>query len=141
MKVLILSWAFPVSHGRKGQLTEFLAKYKRREKLHTIRANVKGHFKAGEKVSVRQWSGKPYATKQLQIGTDVIGIEPVRIVNASNGLHAFVGDERINVQDLIRNDGLTHNDFRDWFFPTGQFGEFRGDILHFTDFRYVEGAV
>lgn len=137
MKVLILSWKFPKSHARRDQLTEFLARYKRREKIHTIRENAKGYFKAGDAVSVRQWTGQAYRSKQLQIGTDKLGLEPVRIVNASNGLHAFVGGERIDVNELIRNDGLTQNDFREWFFPGGTFGEFRGDILHFTEFRYA----
>jgi hypothetical protein len=139
MKVLISSRHFPKSHLRAGEKTEFVRKILAGEKIHTIRANAKGYFKDGEMVSLRYWSGRPRCSKQVEFAFGKIWIEPIRLVFASDGISAFAGEERIDVALLTHGDGLSIPDFRAWFFPDGKYGEFRGDILHFTDFRYAGG--
>ena len=136
MKVLISSRHFPVSHRRAGEKTGFVEKILSGAKIHTIRANAKWYFRDGDMVSLRYWIKRPYCSPQEEFAQKQIGLEPVRIVFASNGINAFSGAERLDAMLLACADGLSMADFRDWFFPDGRFGEFRGDILHFTDFRY-----
>ena len=45
------------------------------------------------------------------------------------------GENWDNVHFLMINDGLTRNQFIDWFFPKGVH-EFSGQIIHWTDFKY-----
>lgn len=140
MKVLMVSRFFMKGHPREGENTHFHIRIQGGKKIHTIRANAKGYFKAGDQVSLRVWAGAPYRSKQVEFTQCTIGIEPVRIVYATNGLRAFVGQDPIWAEDLVRNDGLNMRDFVRWFFTPGRFEEFRGDIIHFTDFRYAKGA-
>lgn len=139
MKVLTVSRRFLGKHPRAGQPTHFVKQILEGRKLHTIRENAKGYFKDGDEVSLRWWSGKPYRSAQVEFKQVCIGIQPVRIVYCSNGMRAFVEDKKIWAEDLIAADGLTRADFVNWFFVPGKFGEFRGDILHFTKFRYAKG--
>ena len=37
---------------------------------------------------------------------------------------------------LIQNDGLTHTQFCNWFFPVNGIGKWEGKIIHWTDFKY-----
>ena len=39
------------------------------------------------------------------------------------------------IEQLIKNDGLTRKQFIYWFFPDGK-KEWSGQIIHWTDFRY-----
>ena len=96
-------------------------------KHHTIRA---GHrFKAGDWFSPRVWSGKPYNSKQIQFAPDI------RIpktwdykmafhrVNGEVNLYAFVNDilvETPKAEMIASNDGLTLQDFSNWFCRKGQ---------------------
>lgn len=65
MKTLMLSKTFPAYHPRAGALTCFRGKYETFIKIHTIRANRNGYYKDGDIVSVREWSEKPYRSKQV----------------------------------------------------------------------------
>lgn len=138
--IITLSKTFLKGHPKAGQPTNFKEKYLSGEKIHTIRsgdywAKVVREVNAGEAIlSVREWSGKPYASKQAEIGKHtklgwqnirfetIDGIATVIVYNASGN-----GD----VQNLTKNDGLTNEDFKGWFK-----GDFFGGIIHFTDFRY-----
>ena len=151
---LILSKVFPVTHYRSGKPTlfkdKFLAAIKQDgewRKLHTIRANYglwKKRFEKIEKgeacLSIRQWTGKPYRSKQVEIvrltREDGIGIQKLRIYDHEP--FPFVYADRytrpVGWQELATNDGLSLNDWREWFKdydlsqPTA--------IIHFTPFRY-----
>lgn len=144
MKVLMLSRHYMKTHYRAGQETYFKSKFLRDIKIHTIRMNEKKHFKDGEEVSLRQWTGKPYASKQTEIGTATLGIEHLRM-EAENGditLCMIAGEKqgiKIHWYELAAHDGLYCGDFFDWFFPKGS-GSIEADILHFTDFRYMAKA-
>lgn len=140
MKVLTVSRNFLKGHPRAGQPTYFVKQILEGKKLHTIRANEKGAFKDGETISLRWWSGKPYRSSQVEFMQVRIGIQSVRIVYCSNGLRAFVDGKKIWAEDLVEADGLSRADFINWFFTPGKYGEFRGDIIHFTDFRYAKGG-
>lgn len=84
-------------------------------KYHTIRA---GHrFKVGDKFSPRVWSGKPYASKQIQFAPD---IEVRKVYSFSIGLAAIYIDQqrwidKVFIGKVAGNDGLELQDFLDWF--------------------------
>lgn len=140
MKTLLLSKTFPGGHPRGGQLNHFLAQAMNRQKLHTIRENAKGHYKDGDVVEIRQWSGKPYRSRQERTGIMFrIGIEPVTLVLHSGGLTASVNGMPVSCERLAYNDGLALSDLIHWFFPGCKPGTFKGYILHFTSFRYSKG--
>lgn len=136
MKTVMLAKTFLKGHYREGEPTGFRAAFVYGKKIHTIRANAKKYYKSGEWVSVRQWKDKPYRSKHVTIGHKKIGIEPVTMVCDNGTLtKCVVRSTDVNEWDIALNDGLVLSDFIDWFFPSGC-GEFSGDILHFTDFRY-----
>jgi len=89
-------------------------------KHHTIRA---GHrWKEGDWFSPRVWSGKPYNSKQITFAPD-IQIKKVwdfKIVLVQDGIlrsyeMQIDGKLNRNGMDVFTNDGLTYNDFCDWF--------------------------
>ena len=151
MKVIVLSKTFPAYHTRAGDLTHFADKFASGEKIHTIRANVHGHFEDGEKLSVRQWIDKPYASKQVEIGQIVAGIQRVYMDVALMDFWLCVEGNGTDWRLVAKNDGLKTTDFLDWFMlpepddegdddEHAQCESYTGDIIHFTDFRYGKGT-
>jgi hypothetical protein len=113
-------------------------------KLHTVRGSRPYWERAIERkmtLSIRQWSGKPRASKQekiIDLKHGEWGIQPITMINSHNGLEAFVYGERIDIDTLAKNDGLSRADFEAWFAPEFKHGDiFEGVIVHFTpNFRY-----
>jgi hypothetical protein len=160
MKVITFSRTYPSYHPKAGQPTYFVEKVwsafdklglpklnsisedlvpdsilSRLEdfqpKYHTIRA---GHrWKAGDWFSPRVWSGKPYASKQIQFAPD-IQIKKVWRFN-TDGCDFFINDRLVAyssspnelfLTELATNDGLSEDDLLAWFqYPT----EFDGQII------------
>jgi len=142
MKVLILSQVFPAYHPRAGERTGFREKRLSGEKIHTIRLNEKGYYKDGDVVSVREWTGKPYRSKQRIIQDGVkIGVQeiflPKENFRAPIITIPYVTSFPVEKETLAKNDGLSLLDFNHWFYPQGKPREnFRGSLIYFTDFRY-----
>lgn len=95
-------------------------------KLHTIRS---GHrWKVCDKFSPRVWSGKPYASKQVIIAPDM---EVKKVWNFEIEDRIMYVDKMpltiVEYRELVaRNDGLSYQDFKDWFrFPK----PFSGQII------------
>lgn len=153
--VITLSKVFPAICRAAGQPTGFsektlsaIKKYKCNDiglKLHTIRANYMLWRKrfveidAGNAVlSVRQWMGKPYRSKQIEIArltnTDGIGLQKLEI--PYNSLEIVVIDESvsIDIRTLACNDGLNWEDWREWFVGYDLTNPMA--VIHFTSFRY-----
>lgn len=141
--ILMVSKYFPVSHPRKGDDTDFMESIQHYDKIHTIRSNYKLWKKRFEEIekgnaylSVRQWYGLPYRSKQQEIfrfdHRRKIGIEKLYLTE--QGFMA-IGNHIINIEKLAENDGLSKMDFIDWFrgFKIGD----EKAIIHFTDFRYL----
>ena len=165
---LTLSQTFPAKHPRKGEPTYFEEKLQNagvkmnnkswcaglipclyNTKLHTIRANYPFWAKrfeqiaAGEAVlSVRQWSGKPYRSKMVEIcrltKDDGIGIQKLEFVPCCGIIGATVvingEDKFMSKITLAANDGLTHDDWLEWFKSYDLSQPLA--IIHFTKFRY-----
>ena len=171
--VITLSTNFPSTHPRKGDPTYFKeqlfnAIFRDRgydipgaypqhgHKIHTIRANYSLWAKRFEQIekgeaclSIRQWSGKPYASKQVEIARltkkDGIGLQELtfykecRLSPARYTLENFEIDGKWhegNTRMLAENDGLTLDDWEAWFGnPKYELSEPMA-IIHFTKFRY-----
>lgn len=150
--VITLSRVFPVKHPFAGKPTFFKTKLEianvipfdeanrqsvpdgqPQMKLHTIRANYPLRSKRFDEIergeaciSLRQWTGKPYASKQIEIGRltkdDGIGIQKMEFLAFQEGYskdagiwiagHVIPMHER---EQIARNDGLTLQDWDDWF--------------------------
>lgn len=113
-------------------------------KLHTIRANYPLWKKRIEEVedgkailSIRQWTGKPYRSKQVEIARltnkEVGGVQKLEFTD-SRLRFPYVDDNWENMTTLAENDGLSLEDWEEWF---------RGydlskplAIIHFTKFWY-----
>jgi hypothetical protein len=104
----------------------------RSEKLNTIRPERIRKIKAGDTLSLRRWTGRPYCSRQEQLRTAVVvSTSAVRIVASPvNGGDAIisVGGVRLNRQeseDFSVGDGFTGlQDFALWFFRT------HGPVFH-----------
>jgi hypothetical protein len=151
--VLMISKTFPKTHPIAGEPTYFAEKIARVEKIHTIRENYELWRKRVVEVqnglaeiSLRQWSGLPYKSIQVEIGRltqkDEIGIQWVYMNDALVSLNKVrirsepaMRAEFICAFDLAKNDGLTFHAFCDWFNLSKQ-RYITGGIIHFTGFRY-----
>ena len=146
---LTLSKVFPSTHAKAGMNTCFEEQILQHTKLHTIRANYgfwKTRFEqlaAGKAcLSIRQWVGKPYGKGSTQreivrlTREDGIGIQKLRIYEHEP--IPFVYADRyttpVEWKELAANDGLSFNDWRDWF--KGYNLSQPMAIIHFTPFRY-----
>ena len=98
-------------------------------KHHTIR--VGHHFKPGDWFSPRVWSGTPYKSKQIIIAPDIqvkkvwdFDIEGTDIF-LNGKREAYV--EGFDIHEIANNDGLTLEDFLEWFKFTKK--NFNGQII------------
>ncbi len=141
---MTVSKQFPKTHPRSGQDTRFVYNIQRLfsnecEKIHTIRANYDFWSKRAKEInegkavlSIRYWSGKPYNSKQVEIcRLEKIGIE--KLEDPTNFVFAPIEGKPINWETIAINDGLTFEDFCDWFKVRTKSPM---AIIHFTDFRY-----
>jgi hypothetical protein len=146
---------FPVTHIRKGEPTGFKDAFLQGQndvfdgKHHTIRANYDLWKKRFEEIDagkaclcIRQWSGKPYNSKQVEIAVltkeDGIGIQKLCFNEDRDGkksLILFTIDGKPNNRlFLAKNDGLSLEDWEEWF--KGYDLSKPLAIIHFTSFRY-----
>lgn len=162
--VITLSQVFPTWHKRAGEPTKFRAaflsgqtcsKCKKRNhamctsecfsglKIHTIRANYPLWLKRITEVqqgkavlSVRQWSGKPYRSPQIEIAIltneDGLGIQELKMIDLFRP--TTINGNRVELPDLAANDGLSFNDWSNWFKSYDLKQPMA--IIHFTKFRY-----
>lgn len=164
--VITLSKRFPAGHRRAGDLTFFHEKLANALddveatltvddaddtpiqiydwKIHTMRANYPlwekriAEVEQGEAcLSIRQWTGKPYRSKQVEIARltkeDGVGIQRLEFVNGKLGLPR-IGIVYQRKNEIALNDGLSFEDWENWFknYDLAQ----PMAIIHFTKFRY-----
>ena len=146
--VLTLSHSFPANHVMHGKPTYFREKFYGTpgmlRKLHTIRANYTlwaKRFKmiaAGDAcLSVREWLGAPYRSKQREIARltadDGVGIQKLTFF-AGRIIYPTVGKYQPSVKEIANNDGLHPTDWVYWFKNYDLSKPLA--IIHFTKFRY-----
>ena len=146
--VITLSQVFPVTHRRAGEPTGFRENF-RKTKLHTIRANYplwEARFKEIAEgkacLCVRQWSGKPYCSKQVELACltreDGIGLQKLEFKQKS-----LLGDYKLQTIDgkawsreiIASNDGLSLEDWKIWFLDYDKTKPMA--VIQFTSFRYA----
>ena len=162
--VLTLSQKFPAKHPKHGEPTNFNSQLLNAVwrahnmsvgfpqfgmKLHTIRANYElwrkrfEQIEAGKAIlSVRYWTGKPYASKQMEIckltKTDGIGLQRLYFNPDRDGQHVWwnfnIDGRYDDIRKIAANDGLSYGDWKDWF----KYYDLSKPlaIIHFTPFRY-----
>jgi len=158
--VLILSQTFPVKHKRAGFQTLFKEKlnnainYERshreyigftpRTKKHTLRANDDLWVKRFELIergeaclSIRIWSGKPYASKQIELcrltKEDGIGLQKLQFFRGSL-CYPTIDGKPCDCTEVAANDGLSLDDWLDWFRSYDISKPLA--VIHLTPFRY-----
>ena len=157
--VLMLSQVFPTDHPKAGKPTGFQNKLQAAlngwsdltfAKLHTIRANYHLWAKRFEQIergeaclSIRQWIGKPYASKQIEIvrltKEDGIGLQKFEVyanyAGINNWQHFKIDDRGyMSINDIPNKDGLSREDWIDWFKNYDLSKPMA--IIQFTKFRY-----
>lgn len=142
-------------HPKAGQPTYFKERFKSGLKIHTMRSNIdywvpkiQEVIDGDARLSVREWTGKPYASQQMLIedltDRDGVGYQIARLdarnVCVEHPDHKKAYDCGIDQIYAAANDGLLWDDFNDWM----QLGDEKDNnsprkdvvIIHFTDFRY-----
>lgn len=122
-------------------------------KIHTIREDPKNRWKKGMKIHF--WRGNPRNAKsgaapyQFLEGR-CMGVQGIIILRADvserqkHGLIVLVQSKKLKnerwlfddqIEELAKNDGLTVDEFREWFVPEST-KTFTGKIIHWTDRWY-----
>lgn len=150
--VILLSRKFMLGHSKAGKPTHFEERLKSGRKIHTIRANYDwwkhnaDKMKSGNfRFSIRQWSERPYNSKQIEIACiddPNIGVQRIRLTYdaLTRTMDALIDESHsADVRDIAHNDGFDDlADFQEWFFgkEPKDGAVFNGVIIHFTPFRY-----
>ena len=158
--VITLSRHFLANHKRAGEETHFKEKFTLGQgltdydtpsmaKIHTIRANyplwekrIKEIQEGHAVLSVRQWTGKPYRSKQVEIARltadNGIGIQKLSFDKDRGGVPSLkyfnINGKYIDREILANNDGLSKEDWQEWF--RGYNLSKPMAVIHFTKFRY-----
>jgi hypothetical protein len=143
--VIIISRKFPVSHRKSNKATFFLARILSGRKIHTIRQNypfwekrIKEVQEGKAVLSVREWTGIPYKSKQRELfkftKENEVGIE--KLVFRHTLLKPIVEGKPVSIKALARHDGLSTVDFVNWFASYDQKEDLA--IIHFTNYRYAK---
>lgn len=131
--------------------TNFEEKLRSGEKIHTIRADLAGRWKAGNSIQgyyyprtkrMRKiFEGECKSVQPIKISYDPDycekkGSEPVVevLIEGVTGPEPMFFWKTLNVMEieqLALNDGLTVQQFFKWLNE-----DFEGKIIHFTDFKY-----
>lgn len=146
--ILTLCKVFPMAHPRAKQPTEFAESLRAGKKIHTVRGNDKnlwqGRYQdiaSGKKyLSIRQWTGRPYNSEQEELARlEAVGLQKIVITYSADDVEpkVLIDDVPVPIDELAKNDGLSTEDFTNWFCSENTF---EGVVIHFTDFRYGQGT-
>lgn len=152
MKQIMFSRVFPKGHPKAGQPTRFVEKiwsaladmgrtddqkgdfgdydadwqsyYSGIPKWHTIRAGRR--WKVGDWFVPKIWSGNPYRSKTISVAQPIEVKKEWPILMTPMGSIYIDGRRFEQVEALAANDGLTYDDFNEWF-PANR--RFDGQII------------
>lgn len=153
--VITLSRHFLANHKRAGEETHFKEKFLLGQgltdydtpslaKIHTIRANyplwgkrIKEVQEGKAFLSIRQWTGKPYRSKQVEIArltaANGVGVQRLEFTDCRLRF-PYIDSEWTSMVSIAKNDGLSLNDWVGWL--NGYDHSRPLAIIHFTKFRY-----
>lgn len=150
--VLMVSRVFPTYHPRKGEDTNFIQYIIEERKEHTLRGNYAEWKRKADAVnagkaiiSLRVWTGKPYASKQSEFAIlDSVEVQKAHVYQIARQNEWFSGNNltKIFIENSIvplrhpfkfaYRDGLSLPDFQAWFKKTGE----DLALIHFGSFKY-----
>lgn len=149
--ILTLSRLFPIVCSQKGEPTNFEELLKKGIKKHTIRINFDQwqhnaeHIASGKYyLSLRQWSARPYHSPQVEIARIDT---PIKVAHIEMTYHpddgyisALVDGNIVDVAELAKNDGISLQTFKEWFFSKAikekRYDVFKGVLIYLTNFQY-----
>ena len=118
-------------------------------KIHTIRSNYDRWNHNIDKIqngdlllSLIEWAGKPYNSSQEEITALKSNVSVQKITmkydSGKKKIYCFVDGKSIPLAIIAKNDGLSVEDFTEWFFGKNPLGDivFNGAVIQLTDFRY-----
>ena len=105
-------------------------------KCTTIRASKM--IKAGNKISPRVWRDRPFNSPNIIFWDDILVFKTIDITFVQVDEMLQIGEHNFypfgyeeTIEDLAKNDGLSVEDFKDWFKKP-----FVGQIICFKDVKY-----
>lgn len=143
-----------------GKPTGFADMVRNGTKIHTCRQNyeywktkVDALKAANGTLCIREWSGRPYRSKQdtiIEIPASVVGVERLVLTKGKHHVEPYrhtityhratVEGKEVNIAELARNDGFDNAiDYTDFFkplFEDAKDGVIEMAIIHFTPYRY-----
>lgn len=145
--IVSLCRVFPKGHRKAGEATDFEAKVKDGRKIHTIRYNgndvwakrYKDIMEGRKYLSLRQWTGRPYNSEQREIAkVEKIGLQKVTMTYSSGDSlpKVWIDGKPQDIEAVAKNDGMTVEEFVEWFFGSSKENIFEGVVIQFTDFKY-----
>ena len=126
MKYIMCAKTYPVFHPKAGRPTGFRESILNGRKIHTLRQSA-GNRQTGDIVSLREWGGRPYASKQVEFARCRVIVDPLTI----DGVLA----DDWELGNIARCDGFADpQDFAHWF-TKGKPGpvHFDGVCIYFRD--------
>ena len=95
-------------------------------------------------ISLCVWSGIPYKSQKIEIARltrkDGIGLQKAKFSRFSDGLIypdlVHIDGKDIEGNKVAANDGLSYNDWENWFLSSKYDLSEPLAIIHFTKFRY-----
>lgn len=104
-------------------------------KIHTIREDKHGRWKAGQGIHFVINNRTPNRIQFLPV-SPVKSTQQIIIRNLFNDRNVWIGEHQLSMSEieaLAKNDGFSSaDDFWSWF--SGQ--DFEGKIIHWTDYTY-----
>lgn len=153
--VLTVSKFFPSTHAKAGQPTGFVEKILNGEKIHTIRKNwhwwhsrVDAVNNGQAIISLRYWTGQAYNSPQIEFAKITQEnnpiVQPIGWFDLEGGKlntqeRCYTRDSGLDFGLIATNDGLSVEDFKEWFKGTPLMYDTHKEelgIIHFTNFRY-----
>ena len=124
--VLMLSHHYPKTAIHAGKPTHFKEKLLDGRKIHTCRGRYDGWASNIDKVNDKEYRKAGYQRFTMKYDRDTDELKCV-----------IDGKRFTDIAALAKNDGMTLEEFKDWFFGQGMSRSvYSGIIIHFTDFRY-----
>lgn len=147
--VLLVPRVFPEGHKRAGEETGFAEMIQNGKKIHilmdrfeTWRERIRQVKEGSAFLSIRYRTGNSEKSRQVEIkqmkAIDILYLEVRRlewrtdcVLVASHLPHLMY---RVPYRDIARNEGMTEEDFRDWYKDADPKEPLA--LIHLTPFRY-----
>lgn len=83
---------------------------------------------------MREWTGRPYNSEQREFAQyEKIGLQHITMTYGSDDAvpQVWIDNKKVPVEVVAKNDGLSVENFVEWFFGNSKSNVFEGVIVHF----------